>query len=316
MRKIAKDYVVESWFLDGIDFADAPESLLELRSRFAMREVDASALIAAPKWEPFFRGHSELARDGWVSLSELASTRRGIATGANEFFLISPSKARLKEIRPSMLLPCVGRAVDVQGRVFREGDYEELYRSDAKCLLINFTGAPDPKERAYIEEGVEQNLPDRYLLANRRPWYSMEQRAPAAIWAAVFGRGDLGFVFNQAGARSLTNFHCVYPSEADEKFARALTVVLNSREVRRGAKGHVRGYGGGLMKFEPNDLKSIQVPDLRRVQPSTLAILSGFLEELDRSKRSGLNSHDVDHLIDDLVLSAGEEASAKQILLL
>jgi hypothetical protein len=312
MRKIITDYIIESWFLDRIDFSEVPISLSELHARFNMREINASSLISAPKWEPLLRGHTQTQRDGWVPLSDLASTSRGIATGANDFFLISPSKARQKSIRTSMLLPCVGRARDVQGRVFNESDYKELHRSDAKCLLLNLTSTPDPNERAYIAEGEAHNLQDRYLLANRRPWYSMEQRAPAAIWAAVFGRGDLGFVYNQAGARSLTNFHCVYPCQPGDAFARALTVVLNSEVVRLGAKGHVRGYGGGLMKFEPNDLKSIQVPDLRCARPQTLALLSGLLDDLDRAERNHLNTSSFCETVNQTVILAGIEASRIQ----
>lgn len=315
MRKIGSDYTIESWFLDSVDFADVPVSLEELSARYFMRKIDASSLIAAPKWEPIFRGHTEVVRHGWVPLSDLASIRRGIATGSNDFFLIRPSKAKQKAIRTSMLLPCVGRAMDVKGRVFRETDYDELHRADARCLLMNLTGAPDQNERAYICEGEADNLPHRYLLANRRPWYSMEQRTPAPIWAAVFGRGDLGFVYNQAGVRSLTNFHCVYPREPGNMFARALAVALNAEDVREGAKGHVRGYGGGLMKFEPNDLKSIQVPDLRRAQPDTLAILSGLLDELDCDERDSLKATALNERVNKAVRLAGREASNIQNML-
>lgn len=307
-----RDYKVESWFLDGVDFSDVPTSLPELRGRFSARDISASVLVAAPKWEPLLRGHEQAALEGWVPLSDIAITRRGIASGANDFFLISPSKARQKKIRSSMLLPCVGRAWDVQGRVFNDADYEALLRSDAKCLLMNLEGEPDINERAYIAEGEADSLPKRYLLANRRPWYSMEQRAPAAIWAAVFGRGDLGFIYNQAGARSLTNFHCVYPRQQGDTFARALTVVLNSEVVRRGAKGHLRGYGGGLMKFEPNDVKSIQVPDLRRAKFETLDVLSGFLDSLDSAERNAEDTVAINARIDEAVLLAGVESSSIQ----
>jgi len=316
MPKVVNSYVIQSWFLDSVDFENVPVTLSELDSRFVMREVDAETLRAASKWEPLLRGHAQAERDGWVPLSDLARTRRGIATGANDFFLITPSKARQKAIRASMLLPCVGRAVDVQGKVFSEADYEALSLSDAKCLLLNLTSTPDINERAYIVEGEADDLPSRYILANRQPWYSMEQRAPAAIWAAVFGRGDLGFVYNKVGARSLTNFHCVYPREHGDVFARALTVALNSEVVRQGAKGHARGYGGGLMKFEPNDLKSIQVPDLRRARRDTVDALSGLLDDLDRAERERLSVAALNKAINDAVRLAGEEARTTAISLL
>jgi hypothetical protein len=45
---------------------------------------------------------------------------------------------------------------------------------------------------------------------------------------------------------------------------------------------HGRVYGGGLNKFEPHDLKSIQVPDLRHVPDEVLVQMSDLLAELNQ----------------------------------
>ena len=203
--------------------------------------------------------------------------------------------------------------MDVGGTIFSRADYDALHCADANCLLLNITGEITEAEQAYIKWGEEKGLPERYLLANRRPWFSMEQRAPAPIWAAVFGRGNLGFVYNEANARSLTNFHCVYPEKGGEQFARALTAALNSSHVREDARQHIRGYGGGLMKFEPNDLKCIQVPDLNHSRTETVERLSTLLDFLDETKRQGVGK--VDEL-DELVLTAGMEAAGHSGILL
>ncbi len=310
-----ESHIVTGWHLQGVDFATAPATLAELASRFISMPLQSSTLIRAGKWEPLFRGHVAHERNGWVTLSTLAKTRRGIATGANDFFLINASEAKARNIRPVMLLPCVGRAANVSGHVFSRSDYDALVQADAKCLLLNIVGAPTEAEVAYLALGERQGLRDRYLLANRQPWYSMEQRNPAPIWAAVFGRGDLGFVYNEAGVRSLTNFHCVYPDSEDPLMARALTAALNSTPVQEGARAHIRGYGGGLMKFEPNDLKSISVPNLAVARQQTVRRLSELLNQLDEHKRLPANS-EIRCQIDELVITAGEEAAARPTKLL
>jgi len=109
----------------------------------------------------------------------------------------------------------------------------------------------------------------------------MEQRKVAPIWSAVFGRGDLKFVFNEAGVRSLTNFHCIYPKSVDDVMQRALTLCLNTATSRESSKLHGRVYGGGLNKFEPNDLKAIQVPDVRLVPRETLVEMGELLVRLN-----------------------------------
>jgi len=143
-----------------------------------------------------------------------------------------------------------------------------------KALLLDFKDPLSPEEAAYVAEGEAEKVNQRFLCKVRTPWYSMEPGSPAPIWAAVFGRGDLKFVHNSAGVRSLTNFHAVVPKTPGRSFAEALTFCLNAPAVRTEAALHLRSYGGGLRKFEPNDLKGIPVPDLRLVDDALMARLS------------------------------------------
>ena len=114
----------------------------------------------------------------------------------------------------------------------------------------------------------------------------MEQRKPSFIWAGVFGRGNLRFVFNEAGAKNLTNFHCLYLRKHDPLFARALVAVLSSTRVREGMRDHQRSFGGGLSKFEPNDLKLIPVPNLIQLGNELLMELAAGLDDGDKAVRS------------------------------
>jgi adenine-specific DNA-methyltransferase len=133
----------------------------------------------------------------------------------------------------------------------------------------------------------------------------MEQRKIAPIWSAVFGRGDLKFVFNEAGVRNLTNFHCIYPKSNDTVHQRALTLCLNSDTSRASSKLHGRVYGGGLNKFEPNDLKAIQVPDLRQVPRDTLVEMANLLSLLNTTPND-LSLHEA---ADAICNEAGAAAS-------
>ncbi len=307
---------IKGWFLHGIDYSDAPQSLAELSKRFVPNIIEAKTLVSAAKWEPLIQGKAAEEKLGWVPLADLATTRRGIATGANGFFLLSPSKIVELDLPEESLVPCVGRANDVLGLVFDEADFAALKAKDAKCFLLDIKHDPNVAERAYIKTGEASGLTARYILANRSPWYSMEQREPAPIWASVFGRGDLEFVFNAALARSLTNFHCVYPVRRDAEFVRALTMTLNSKVVRQGSRLHTRGYGGGLTKFEPNDLKSIAVPDLRVVSVRTLDNLSKLLDQADQIGRRALDDEEFQKSVSEIVIAAGQEATGSSRKLL
>ena len=245
--------------------------------------VPRAALRGTKKWDFLVRSGATVTPPGFVRLGDLAITKRGIATGANEFFHLTKSQAANAGISARHLVPCVGRAADVSGLLFTSADFEHLSRTDGRGHLIAFGREPSPAEQRYIQQGVARNLPKRHLLAVRSPWYSMERRKPAPIWAAVFSRERLRFIYNQARVHNLTTFHGIFPLGLTEEQTVGLVALLNSPMVQSLAAEHVRVYGGGLRKFEPKDLLSILVPDVRATSLSTLFGLAEALCEASDS---------------------------------
>src|SRR5690606_11148243 len=238
------------------------------------QSLTARQLPAAAKWTPLVEHGAHHAYGRLVPLGQLAATRRGIATGANHFFHLSQTEWDAAGIAPRSRKACVGRASDAEGLVFTAADFEQLVRRDRRTWLVDIEGTPTAAERAYLARGEREGLPQRYLLAARRPWYRMEQRQPAPIWAAVFGRRGLRFLLNEAGVYHLTTFHGIYPHDARPQFAKALAAVLNSSIVQQRARQQQRVYGGGLRKFEPRDLLELEVPDVRHAPPELLGALA------------------------------------------
>ena len=275
-----------------------------------VRQLSSEVLLAEKKWNHLLRHGTTSPEPGWVPLSAMASTRRGIATGANQFFHVRAASLRAWRVAPTHALPCVGRAVDIAGLVFDQGCFQQLEAGNKPCFLLSFAQPPElnTMERDYLARGEAEGLPSRYLLAGRSPWYAMEDRPPAPIWAAVFGRKGLRFLWNQTNTRNLTAFHCIYPRSTNSVFAGALTAVLNSSEVQNRSRQQCRVYGGGLLKFEPKDLLDIQVPDLREAAPDTLAALANELVRINKTASSEASTLSV--LLDRLVARAAHEATA------
>jgi len=98
-------------------------------------------------------------------------------------------------------------------------------------------------------------------------------------------------------------------------FSRALTLALNSEAIRARSKLHARGFGGGLSKFEPNDLKTIPVPDLRLVTEDILMRLSLQLDRADTAARNDLNASRIEVETNALINEAVEQATALQTAL-
>lgn len=265
-----------------------------------------SDLVGVEKWDKVLRDGMAVLRDGFAPLRSLAKSRRGIATGANEFFHLPESEIQQLSLRSINLKPCVGRAEQVLGLKFTAADFETLCANNSKAWLLSFGSVPDAIEQKYVQSGIEKKLHERFLLAGRKPWYSMEQRTPSPIWAAVFGRTSLRFVYNEAGVSNLTTFHCIYPERNDPAFCKALVACLNSRLLQSMAEHQRRVYGGGLMKFEPKDLLSIQVPMLNQASEPLIQELADMLDSMDCAiRQEGQMPADMIEALDKMVSKAG-----------
>jgi adenine-specific DNA-methyltransferase len=236
---------VDVTYVEGAKIPFNFNSISEINSGFVSKKIDAKTLRNASKWDYLIRRGDIQEIPGFVNLSQLACTKRGIATGANDFFHLSSERVRQLGISDKNLISCIGQARDVRGLSFTKKDFASLCNEGKRTKLVSFSGSINGREAAYIAHGENLNLHRRYLLSKRNPWYSMEVRPPSPIWAAVFGRKELRFILNEALVANLTTFHSVYPHDTSPSFCKALTVCLNSRLVQEMAQSNMRVYGGG-----------------------------------------------------------------------
>lgn len=279
-------------------------------SALTVRILSHATLLGQVKWNALLKDGPSTLPAGMVYLEELATTRRGIATGANQFFHVSRETLRSAELSDEIGRPCVGRAADVQGYRFTRADWEKLEACGKRTRLLHFCDPLTETSQRYVEEGVRLGLPKRYLLAARKPWYAMEVRPPSPIWAAVFGRTELRFIWNEAGVQNLTTFHCVYPHALTSLQAQALVACLNCSWMQQLAAEQQRVYGGGLLKYEPRDLLRIPVPDVRHSSTDTLNRLVELLSCLSEAKGNPPLFHKVQQQLRGAVDQAAREAEA------
>jgi adenine-specific DNA-methyltransferase len=278
-------YVDEAARLDDVRLALADG---QSREKVRASERDAGAMAKEKKWDHVLRDSAsrETTPTCWRPLGDWCRSRRGIATGANEFFHLSASRAASIGIAADHLMPCVGGARHVKGLVFSSGDYDALHTADQPSLLLNATSITTPGEGKYIRYGESLGLPQRYLLSVRKPWYRMERANPAPIWVGVFGRGDLRVIRNRSGVAQLTTFHGLSPATEDPLVIDALVVLLNSPAARQAIGRARRVFGAGLEKIEPADLLDIELPDLRSIARNALERLANLLDPMDRAWRA------------------------------
>ncbi len=232
------------------------------------RTVEFDNLDPALKWRVYYQEQNAVKYKYLVPFTNYGKVVRGIATGSNEYFAFSLSKANKFGISKKYLLPCICKAIDSKNSFFTKDDFNKLKATDKSVFLLNAVN-PDDNVNNYIAKGEEQGINKKYLTANRNPWHSLENRPPSPIWVSVFNRTGLRFVRNEAGISNLTTFHCIYlnmfsASKTDLFFAYLLTEV--SKQIFNDNR---REYGNGLQKFEPNDLNNSKILDLELLQPDT-----------------------------------------------
>lgn len=224
------------------------------------------------KWRKYYQIQNGISYSNLIPFSSVAKVVRGIATGANEYFTFSKSKANQYGIDEKYLLPCICKAIDVKDNFFTKEKFNSLVFADRQTFIFNAIGPKDEMALKYIEIGEKTGIDKRYLTACRTPWYSIENRPPSPIWVSVFNRSGLKFIRNEANISNLTTFHCVYPLQSslfnnvniDLLFAYLLTDV--AREI---FEDNRREYGNGLQKFEPNDLNKAMMLDLSLLDKKT-----------------------------------------------
>ncbi len=182
------------------------------------------------------------AADG-VPLARYFRVRRGVATGANRFFVLTDGEARAHRLPRGCLVRCVASPRDPTPRW--------LFRARGMSVAV----------RAYLRLGEEAGVPERYLCRTRDPWWRVEEVAPAPILVGYMARARVAVLEND-GAVHLNLFHGIYPREGTPPaLVGALGRWLASPAGQRALLGGARTYAGGLYKLEPRDLLAVPLPD-------------------------------------------------------
>lgn len=213
-------------------------------------------------------------------IGDYFSCRRGIATGANDFFCLSRSGMREHGLSQTHVEPCITKATDGDGLVFTSAKFDALIDRDRRCFLLN-PSQNGPKLARYLELGEERGIHERHLPSHRPVWYLPENRAVADVWVAVFSRESVKFILNTSGAKNLTCFHGLYAKPGWESLPPLLTLFLNGSGGRLSFSKVNRFYGDGLNKLEPKDVEDMPCPEMPKLTPAQSAKLVQSMTELE-----------------------------------
>jgi adenine-specific DNA-methyltransferase len=260
-------------FIDAHSVAELAQIAQRLHdypnARVTGKTIPYARLDPDVKWRAYYQQRNSDRYKNVVPFAAYGNIVRGIATGHNDYFTFDRKKQHAYAIPDRFLLPCITKATHASAAFFTQADFAALVQNDKRVFLLDAGDLTEPAVRRYIEQGEQLGVDTRYLTSHRKPWFAIENRPPAPILVLVFNRNGMRFVRNEAHVRNLTCFHSFYvnvraPSQIDLLMAYLLTDV--AREL---FNDHQREYGGGLKKFEPNDLNQANVIDLAIIDEHT-----------------------------------------------
>jgi adenine-specific DNA-methyltransferase len=236
------------------------------------RSIPAVALANEAKWTRFPRQDIRATVDTPI-LSDLFKIRRGIATGSNDFFILT--QERIEELQLPMecfrpILPSP-RYVSADEIDCDEHGNPTLQKS----LFLLDCRLPEEEVKSryptlwrYLESG-KQEIASRYLCQSRPIWYQQESRQPSPFVCTYMGRGDaitgrpFRFLLNHSKAIAANSYLMLYPKPIVAKriaerpeLTRLLWQALNAISIES-LINEGRVYGGGLHKLEPKEMANL-----------------------------------------------------------
>ena len=234
--------------------------------------MSVESLRSAAKWTKFGLGSGRvISQDQPLKLKDLFTIKRGLATGANDFFVLTPEQISTYQLPMEFFQPVLPspRLLSVD-----EIEANDLGNPivDRQIFLLSCDLPPDvvkvkyPSLWEYLQMGVRQGICDRYLCKHRSPWYAQEKRPPSMFLCTYMGRAHTGkglpfrFILNHSKATATNVYLMLYPKPALAKMILDRPELV--KEVWQGLN-HIsaetlmsegRVYGGGLHKLEPREL--------------------------------------------------------------
>jgi adenine-specific DNA-methyltransferase len=244
-------------------------------------EVELSQLQRLSKWTGIEQSDHKWEASS-LRIGDVFDVRRGIATGANNFFIVDRMKAEELGIPREFLKPVLPKARFLTKNVIFEDDdgfpdtIPQLCLIDCK-LPEDVVKNQHPRFWTYLSS-ADDKVRNATLVRSRRLWYSQESRLPPQFLCTYMSRivakqATLKFILNKSSAVATNVYLMMYPkkhvaeylAQDDNREKELFDLLQKTANEEMLINGRI--YGGGLHKLEPNELANVRlagIPDWYR----------------------------------------------------
>lgn len=193
--------------------------------------------------------------------TELFEVNVGLVSGENNFFLMNKDTVDRYGLANSVK-KVIGRSEQLKGILLDEDDFNVLVENKKKVFIFTpekeELSKLDISERKYIKYGEKQGFNKGYKCRIRKLWYCIPQSWEPDGFVIRQANRFPRIVLNNANAVSTDTVHKVrfLPGVDREQVAGAF---LNSFTLAQ-AEITGRSYGGGVLTFEPGEIRKLMIP--------------------------------------------------------
>lgn len=256
-------------------------NLKELKNEdFVFIEKD---LISTSKWTTHCLNQSEIdliARlgIGLPTIAQLSSSKPGVVTGANKFFILNKSDIDKYNLT-QYAKPIIQKGAYVKLWIqFDRLSYELIAERDNPSLLVDLNNVKlnkNSKINEYLSLGISQKIHQRYKTLLRKNWYEVPNIGKAAS-GLFFKRSHEfpKFVHNEANVLATDSAYLVEPNPDIDIKSLVLSFYNSLTLINAELSG--RFYGGGVLELTPNEFKSLPIPYVKFSESELKACLNLF----------------------------------------
>lgn len=239
--------------------------------------VTKSELMRERKWTRFPEKEIRGKEINRVTLGDFFEIKRGLATGDNNFFIMSRDK--ITELGMDMLFfkPILPSPRNLKTD-FVSSDRDGIPQIEPQYFLLDCELPEQEIEKNhpatwdYLQSGVEKTS-KKYLCRSRKKWYWQEQRESTYFLCSYMGRSKdnsspIRFILNLSEAIATNSYLMLYPKDRLQQaiFSDPNSVYKIWEMLKKINKNEIeeegRIYGGGLKKIEPRELAKVPCSDL------------------------------------------------------
>jgi len=248
-----------------------------------------------------------------VPTTDLFEINVGLVSGENSFFLLNYDMVKEYQLGNATRM-IIGKTEQLKGVILSEQDFKNLVDKGKKVYIFAPKDLPfselSKEEQEYIKHGEKLGYNRGYKCRIRKNWYCVPQSwEPDAFILRQVNRYPR-IILNYANAVSTDTIHKirfldgVNPEYVAAAFLNSYTLAL--------AEVTGRSYGGGVLTFEPSEIRKLMIPmknaELLDVKKIDQLIRNNKIEEV-------LDYSDSILLVDGLGLSDNEVKMLRNIWL-